>query len=367
MSKFLVYGLANGMGGVESIVTSIAKHLPQHEFDILLSKGNCAYESSFTGNMCRVNLTPWGTSLKLFSKELKAILRSNCYDYIWINGCIMSNSTIVKLAHQYSKAKIITHSHGSSFEEKNLLKRWILLGLHYWNRDLYQKSVDFPCMCSKRSGEWYYGKHFCASHTIHLVKNGIDISRFCFNENIRAEYREKLGLNDEYVLFHAGRLTEVKNQRFIIEILSELVRMKVNAKLLIAGTGELLDQLKHITKQLNINDFVIFLGQRNDVAQLYQAADCFLLPSFHEGLPVTLIEAQTAGLPCFVSTGVTSEADVSGNVSFWDLATTDASLWAQRIRKQMSVKRDRGEFKEIVSKSGYFIKDVANDFISMLK
>lgn len=370
MSRFLVYGLSNGVGGVESIVLNMCKILSMHHtFDLLISTGECAYQDVFEKypSISRLNATAWGASRRQFREDVTNILKQAKYDYVWFNGCIMSNLDLWILTKKYSSAKTIAHSHGSSFEEKNKIKRIILLLLHYLNRPKFNRLTDIPCMCSIKSGEWFYGKEYMCMHSVFMINNGIKADSFKYDEAVRSKYREKLGIEkDTYVLFHAGRLTQVKNQKFIIDIMYHLKNKRDNALLLIAGSGPLKTELELYAHTLGLGDYIKFLGNRTDVAQLYQAADCFVLSSFHEGFPVTLIEAQTSGLPCFVSKNVTTEVKVCENVHFLDIVTQTASDWADCIVNNIQKNNDRHTSYLAVINRKFLIEQVCEDFVSHL-
>lgn len=277
----------------------------------------------------------------------------------------MSNRTIVSATKKYSLARIITHSHGSSYEERNTLKRFVLLALHYLNRPFYYKNTDFPCMCSVKSGRWYYGERYVEKKHVHYVKNGIDLQRFRYDKNVRLKYRNLFGIDDELVLFHAGRLTSVKNQRFIIDILKRLLDERVNSKLFIAGDGELREELEEYANQRGVINNVCLLGSRDDVVGLYQMADIFLLPSFHEGFPVTLVEAQATGLPCVVSTGVSDETNLTGYVRYVSLRD-DISVWVRNVVDLIDETIDRSNVYKRLYKLRYDIEQVANDFMTYI-
>ena len=364
MKSFLVYGLSNGRGGVESIVLSIMSCLPECKFDILLSEGSCAYEELFNSNVNRINIASWGRSPQKFKADLESVLNNRIYDYVWINGCLMANRSIISVVRKYSNAKIITHSHGTSFEEGSAIKSVILKILHYVNRPFYLENTDFPCCCSLKSAEWYYGKNFCKKQKVFVVNNGVDVERFQFNKTTRDTLRAELAAGDSFVLFHAGRLTHVKNQTKILEITKSLINSGKNVKLWIAGVGELEEHLKQYASELGISSMVSFLGFRNDVSSLCQAADAFLLPSFHEGLPVTIIEAQATGLSCFVSDRVTREADVSGLVDFIPIEKS-SDEWAGEINnfKYMS---DREAATSLIKSKRFDLDSVAEDFFKFI-
>lgn len=361
--KILVYGLSNNIGGVESIVLSIISRLSDRcSFDLLIS-GECTYKDSLK-NVNFLNIVSWGSNPSLFGKELADILLSSEYKCVWINGCIMANRTIISVIKKYSTAIILTHSHGTYFEEMNPIKSFILKGLHYLNRNYYLRNIDIPCACSMKSAEWYYGKKYCKNASIHVINNGVDVSKYYFKPELREQVRTELCLGNSLVLFHAGRLTLVKNQKKIINIVKAFVDKGKNVKLLIAGVGELEAELKEYVVNLNLISNVEFLGFRKDINRLCQAADAFILPSFHEGLPVTIIEAQATGLSCFISDTITKEADVSGLVHFLPLAKSDEQ-WAEVIEDNTNLVGRELAATAIV-KHRYDIESVANDLYNLI-
>lgn len=362
--KFLVYGLSNGWGGVEAIVMGMVSRLcNDHCFDILLSEGDCNYANRYANKSIRfLHVPAWGSDRRGFKSGIINILKQASYDYVWINACLMSNRDIISVVKKHSSAKIITHSHGSSFEEDNQVKRMILMGMHYLNRSYYHHHTDYPCMCSRKSGEWYYGKSYMNTHDVYYIKNGVDVSRYSFKEDVRSEYRNQLGLTDELALFHAGRLTYVKNQRFILDICAEMKKRGKNFKLFIAGEGELYTELVDYASMIGINDEVVFLGNRSDVDKLYQAMDVFLLPSHHEGFPVTLAEAQASGIYCIVSDHVSEETNLTGSVNYLPI-DKGVKPWADLISGYTISSQSRVEMADAVINSGYDINDVCKQFV----
>ncbi len=367
--KYLVYGLTNNWGGVQAIVMAMIKNLSvSDKFDIIVSEEKCAYEDNYkTDNIKFLHIPSWGGDRKGFKKNLKQILLTDNYDFVWINGCIMSNKDIISITKQVSSAKIITHSHGSSFESSNKIKRNILLFLHYLNRNYYLNNIDYPCMCSYKSGEWFYGKKYMRNHKVHFIKNGIEISNFLYNEEIRCLYRRELGLSKEFAVFHAGRLTAVKNQKRIISIFAELIQNGINSKLFFAGDGELREELKLQAELLNVADKVVFLGLRDDINKLYSAMDVMLLPSFHEGFPVTLVEAQATGLPCIVSDRVSRETDINNLIKYLSIDTLSNKEWVDALINVAAGKTiNRKERGNEVFERGYNIIDVCEEFKSFV-
>ncbi|WP_431427652.1 glycosyltransferase [Bacteroides hominis] len=356
--KILVYGLSNSWGGVEAIITAIVNRLKENYcFDILLSKGECAYlDTIHLREKCSVlRITSWGRNPFAFSRELKSIYEKNNYDIVWINASIMSNSRIVSITKKYSNAKIITHSHGTSYESHNFIKSIIIHALHYINRSYYLKNIDCAFSCSFESAKWFYGEKYIKKHSVEIIKNGVEVEKFSFNQNIRSVYRQKLGLEKMYVLLHVGRLCKVKNQSFLLEVFAELNQKIQSCRLLIVGDGELNKTLLNQCYALGISDKVLFLGLRNDISSILQAADLFLLPSLHEGLPIVAIEAQAAGLPLILSTGVPKSAKIIESTCFLSVEH-GVKEWVDLIISNMN--HVRKNVSTEIKGAGYDIKEV---------
>lgn len=368
MKRILVYGLSNQWGGLEAIVHSIIRNLEMDvHFDLLLSGGTIDERHLSHGeNVSIIQITSWGHSCQRFRNDLTHVFHEKSYDFVWINSSAMSNRDIISVIKEHSDAKIITHSHGSNFEEANPIKRCILLLLHYLNRPYYIKNADYKFMCSKLSGEWFYGKSALKNETVHLIKNGIDLNKFVYDDGMRHRIRTAFGINDEIVLFHAGRLAGVKNQSFLVDIVDAAVAGGMSVRLLIAGNGELESQLKEKVRKLKLDDNILFLGARDDVNKIYQAADIFMLPSFHEGFPVTLTEAQAAGLPCLVSDKISEETNISGIVKYLSIDSRSIPMWIEAIKSSRISAEERERTCRRVKNAGFDITDVTMDFKSFL-
>ena len=91
-----------------------------------------------------------------------------------------------------------------------------------------------------------------------------------------------------------------------------------------------MEPAKERAQALGIAEKVCFAGARSDIPDLMQAMDVFVLPSIYEGLPVTMVEAQAAGLPCVISSGISAECKLTDAVE--QIALSEgAPVWADRI------------------------------------
>ncbi|MCI9080700.1 MAG: glycosyltransferase family 1 protein [Lachnospiraceae bacterium] len=174
--------------------------------------------------------------------------------------------------------------------------------------DIYRKYIlehatDF-LSCSQKAATWLYGPEF---QEYIILKNGINLEKYRFDKEIRSKYRKELEIENKFVIGHVGRFAEVKNHKFLVDIFMEITRHNRDSILLMAGDGELFEEIKYKAEMCGLKDKCMFLGIREDVPELLQAMDVFVLPSLFEGFPVYLVEAQASGLPCIISEEITEE------------------------------------------------------------
>ena len=134
---------------------------------------------------------------------------------------------------------------------------------------------------------------------------------------------------------------------FTIDIFEELYQRDQNARLLLIGTGDKEKALRDKVQKKALEEAVLFLGNREDVNELYQAMDIFVMPSFFEGIPVTGIEAQFSGLTCLFSDRVPSEVDFSGNCVFIPLSA-NKSVWVRKIMEERKEKDRLAKSQRVV-------------------
>lgn len=205
--------------------------------------------------------------------------------------------------------------------------------------------------CGKAAGEFLFrGRDFT------VIPNAVDPSRFRFCDGIRRRKREELGIADRFVVGHVGRMSYQKNHEFLLSLFSELLRKSPNSLLLLVGTGEKEKELKEKVRELAIDSAVVFLGSRDDVHELYQAMDVFVLPSHFEGIPVVGVEAQFSGLPCLFSEGVPREVCFRKACRFRNLSEP-LSAWVDDVLSLASEADRSGE----IEYSPYDIRMAAPD------
>ena len=164
-----------------------------------------------------------------------------------------------------------------------------------------------------------------------LISNGIDLEKFQYDPVVRERLRNEYDLEDKLVIGHVGRFCEEKNHKKILEIEKELQKRHQKIKLVFVGDGPLKQETEEKAREDKLD--VLFVGLSDVVEQWLQAMDVFVFPSLFEGLPLGLVEAQAAGLPCILSDRIASMTKIIDEVQFLKLEASD-QVWADAVLKE---------------------------------
>lgn len=338
-------------GGVEAVVMNYYRHIDKSkiQFDFICDEDstNIPYEEieNLGG---RVILVPPYQKIFKYLNRMTKIFKENKYKVVHSN--INALSIFPLFCAKRTKVPIrIAHSHSTTNKKewkknliKNILKPFSKL---YANR--------YFC-CTEHAGRWLFGNRFFENGNVEIINNAIDVDLFKYDENKRKEKRKELKIEENtMVVGHIGRFVAQKNHMQLLDIFEEIYKRNNNSKLLLIGQGPLQIDVEKKVFEKKLQDNVIFLGQRSDVNELYQAMDIFVLPSLYEGLGMVLIEAQCSGLPCVASTEVPSIAKITDNMSFISL-NDKTENWANIITERFNKTIRKSCCKEVQEK-GYDI------------
>ena len=342
-------------GGVEAVVMNYYRHIDRSkiQFDFLCDEDstNIPYEEiEKLGG--RVILIPPYQKVFKYQKELIRIFKENNYKIV--HSHINTLSVFPLRAAKKAGVKVrIAHSHSTTNKKewkKNLLKQVLRPFSKVY-------ATNYMC-CSELAGRWQFGNKTYDDGKVNLLNNAIDLDKFNYNESLRKKKRKELNIKDDtLVIGHIGRFVAQKNHDYLIDIFNEVLKKNNNSILLLVGQGPLMEEIKNKVKELKLNDSVKFLGQRRDANELYQAFDVFLLPSLYEGLPVVGVEAQAAGLLCYLSDDMTKETKVLDITKFMSLNNTPEE-WADNILDNVKKYKRIDTSKEMTSKN-FNIKEEA--------
>jgi len=230
-------------------------------------------------------------------------------------------------------------------------------GLKTLIRDLVKKDIikyaTHLFAVSKEAGVWLFGKKQVDEGNVTIWPNAIDARQFSYSEGKRNQVRKQMGWEGKKVLIHVGNFTTPKNHPFLIDVFDAYVKQNEDARLVLVGRGDSeKTKAEEKAKALGIEDKVEFLGGREDVNLLLQGADCFVFPSFNEGFPGAVLEAQAAGLPCLISDRITDEVVLLESTRKLSIEKAP-SEWCSEIDKLLKI--DRIDTYDLIQQSGYDI------------
>lgn len=336
-------------GGLETMLMNYYRHVDRSlvQFDFLTHRDYCAdYDdeiNSLGGNIYHLpRLVPWSNSYK---QALRGFFKSHPeYRIIHVHQDCFSG-VICQVAKECGVPVRIAHSHCTS-QDKN----WKYPIKLYYMKRIPKYATDLLA-CGQKAGEWMFG-----GAPFRILNNAIDADAYVFDPQKRDEIRTKFGLKNRLVIGHIGRFSPPKNHPYLIDIFNEIHKKEHRAALMLVGDGDGRKAIEEKVKSLGLQDCVIFTGVRSDVPDLLQAMDAFVFPSNYEGLGIVAIEAQTAGLPCFLSDQVPDAACVTALSQKIHLKS-NADEWSRIILDSIPI--ERKDTLNFIRKAGYDIKENA--------
>lgn len=223
--------------------------------------------------------------------------------------------------------------------------------------------VDAKIAPSDLAAEYAFGSKAIRNGEVHYLHNALDLNLYTFSSESRAAIRREFDISDDaFVIGHIGRFVAQKNHGFLLDVFAELLKRNPGARLVLVGKGALEGSMRERAKSMGILPGIIFTGVRPDIPTLLSSFDVFALPSFFEGMPNVVIEAQAAGLSCVVADTVTREANITGDVKFLPLA--DAGLWADALLN--AGKGGRHDKRGQMADAGYDVRNETSRFVSLV-
>ncbi|PAV31556.1 glycosyl transferase family 1 [Virgibacillus profundi] len=341
-------------GGAETLIMNLYRNMDRTkvQFDFLTYKEG-AFDAEIKALGGKVHRIPYITEAghRGFIRGLRNFLRSNP-DYKIIHSHMDKMSGFVLRAARKENVPIrIAHSHNTESEGNFLARTY-----KWYAGSQVQAYATHYYACSKAAANWLFKNK---ARKAFILKNGIETNLFQYCQETRKSIRSELKINeDTLVLGHVGRFSPQKNHLFLLDIFAEVNKKLPDSVLVLAGDGPLKTELKEKVTALKLDKKVRFLGIREDIHKLLQAFDLFVFPSFHEGLPVTLIEAQGSGLSCFISDTITNEVDMKvGLIKHLPLANKEK--WIKQITDFNKNKQTRKINQQALNNQGYDIRKTA--------
>lgn len=353
MTNILFISEHFNVAGTETFMLNVvqASDRTRFHYDFLIFRPSKNKYSELANSLgCRFySIVPRAKSPIKYLNGLDSFFKTHAKDYDAVHWCGGDVSSIAPIffAHKYGIKNIIVHAHNSS-----------CTGLHTrLLHSLFRRLLPSFCThffaCSSLAAKFFFGNR----KTI-IIKNGIDLKKYKFDNAIQKQYRNKLGIDDDtLVIGHIGRFEKVKNHIFLIDIFSELLKRRKNSVLMLIGIGSLEATIREKVNKLGLEKNVIFMGERNDIEKCLQAMDIFVMPSLYEGLPFVLVEAQAAGLPCLISDTINDDAVICPDMVKMSLSL-DAFQWASKLM-EIHENSIRNDTRQHLIEKGFSIEDTA--------
>lgn len=324
------------IGGSQSLVMSIYRNINREriQFDFVINHNEHRYfEKEITDMGGKVYYIP-----QLSMKNPKKFIANwNKFfeehkEYKIIHGHVRSTAAIyLKIARKYGRFAI-AHSHNTSSGTgiKAFMKNIIQLPIRY--------NADYFMACSDEAGKWLFGRKVVKQENYYILPNAIQLEKYYRQDNIRDTIRKKYDIEDQIVIGNVGRFIKQKNQMFLLEIFNEYYKAHKEVRLLLVGYGEMKDEIISRVKELGLENEVIIPSDNGNANQYLQAMDLYVFPSLYEGLGISFVEAQAAGLPCVISDEVPRKAIVSEDVTSLSLKDNIRN-WCESMEELLAKKR----------------------------
>ena len=361
MKRLLCLISSMNTGGAETFLMKQYRQLDRtkYQMDFCVNvPEKCFYDDEIASLGGRIFRIPSKSeNAAAFAKALGDLVRKEKYAYVLRITSNAAGFWDLKIAKDAGAKVCIARSSNSSDGESFKAKL-----VHLAGRLLYGSYVDVKIAPSDLAAEYTFGKKAVRQGQVHALHNAIDLDTYRFCQEDRDAVRAELGLEGKLVIGHVGRFNQQKNHTFLLEIFREISKNREDAVLVLVGKGELEQQIREKAAALGIADKLIFTGVRSDVPRLLSAMDVFVFPSFYEGMPNTVIEAQAAGLPCVIADTITKEANITGLVQYLPLSLP-AAEWAQVAINASSAPRKDTRQDFIDQK--YDIQSAAREFVRL--
>ena len=324
-----VIGIMN-RGGAETMIMNLYRNIDRTkiQFDFVENEGEpAAFDDEIRQLGGKIYRCPRyrGKNHLAYTKWWHEFFKSHKDEYPIVHGHIGSTAAIyLSIAKRYG-AYTVAHSHSAG------------IGSAMYRAYAYPTRyvADHFFACSRDAGIARYGKKVGSNpERCQVLKNAVDARKFVYDANLRKQVRDVLNISeDTLVIGHVGRFVDAKNHMFLVDIFEEIHKQNANSVLLLVGDGDLRPRIEAKIAEKHLEHAVIMTGVKADVWNYYQAMDVFVFPSIYEGAPVSMVEAQTAGLPCCISANVPQETAITDLVEFISL-DCGVEFWAERIVKR---------------------------------
>lgn len=335
-------------GGMENFIMNLYRAIDRNhvQFDFIVHQsGDADYEREIREMGGKLYTLPRLTAHPVSNlRQVYRIVKDGQY------GVVVRHTPNALAAPQifaalWAGAYAVCHSHNTT-DPKKLL--------HALGKAMMKHARIGRFACSKDAGLWMFG-----NRKFQVIHNAVDMERFCFSDQKRSLIRTEFSLGSRHVYGHIANFTESKNHVFLMKVYAEIAKLDAKAAFFCIGDGELKESIRQEAEKLGIGNKVLFTGVRHDTDAFLSAMDVLIFPSLFEGLPLTLIEAQAAGLPILLSENVTRDVEVTEGLIDWEPIDEEPERWAHKAVELAAHQWDRACQRDRIAAAGYDIESLA--------
>ena len=354
LKVLMVLGSLN-YGGAEIFCLNFVRNIDRKKYkiDFAVSKlTNSDIEKEIASYGCKIHLVPRfnGLNIYRYKKAWKEIFANEKYDIV--HGHASGAMSIYLSMAKKIGCVTIAHSHSASTRGNILVKT----AKKVLAKEI-KKYSDYWFACSDLAAIRLFGKNFESSEKYSFIPNGIVPENYAFNPKARSSLRKQFHIaDDEIVVGHVGSFTKPKNHSFLFKVFCELNKYLPNSYLILCGDGPLKKHYERIANQKNNRNQIKFVGNVNNTSDYYSVFDYLVFPSHFEGLPMSLVEAQTSGLPIFCSDSITKQICITENVHFVSLKESP-KVWAKKIIDYYNSNKKRDDCLLKIKTSSFVIQN----------
>lgn len=325
--KRILQANLNNQGGAFSVAYEAQKKLQNdYIFDYYFPddfvKNEVYTHLIYMGSKCVGELDCKSRFLKQYEiyKRFQKYLCDNEYDIVHIHSDTAWKISVYYLAAKKAGIKrIVVHSHSSGINGHYKILNYLL---HLFAKPIV-KSAKYRCACSKIAAEWM----FDTNENVFIIRNGVDVEKFKFNQTERNSVREKLHISEKIVIGSVSDFSTPKNPEFIYKLIKAFQNDERYSFLFVGNRQSGCELKKLVDADPSIHN-VVFAGSVTNVPEYLSAMDVFILPSRFEGLPMCALEAQVSGLYTIISDKVSDETKCS---KYFDRLSLNVDEWKRKI------------------------------------
>lgn len=362
MKRALCLVSAMNVGGAETFLMKVYRKMDKTKYQLdfcVNTQEKGFYDKEIKEMGGRIfYIPPKSQNFLRYRRELTALVHREKYHYVFRTATNALGLLDLRIAKKAGAEYCTGRSNSSGNDEGAFGTMVNAIG-----RLLFAAAADVKIAPSELAAEHLFGAKAVRAGNVHYLRNGLDLDVYRFDPTAREDVCREFAISDGFLLGHVGRFNAAKNHEFLLDVFHALLKMRPDATLLLIGCGEREALIREKTAQLGLDSHVIFAGLRKDIPRLLSALDVFALPSFYEGMPNAVIEAQATGLPCVISDSLTRQANITGLVRYLPLSAP-TEQWAQTLLDAGNT--PRRDTKSDFLSHRYDIESTAADFVRLV-